>query len=535
MEEEIGNIISADSSNWGPSLRVFIEKASSKFKFPELIQGSKREDLWNALLQIVKTSQDSCIIRDCFITIRILSREKHNLVELVNDEWIELMKKHSIGNEDFEFNENTTPVCLEVLKSLSNLMYNCKPLAEKVVKVGIFKGLKKRMIDYKNEKYPEEIKFYDVKLTFLITAISPDIKKEFKDLPVLLMDMLQDVLKEAAKNQESILLTDTQIDLVSEILKLLFNLTVTSDDSDIEINYLTLVEILRSYMFVASSDTDRNWKLRNNVINLLTNIPPETYSALIIPIQTDRKVPNKYKFENDNMMAIFEMLVFLKIKFNESTSTSSQYEILSPLLTVLVKSATHHRSIRKYLRRHILPPLRDVHSRPEEGDTLRNHLCRLLTSSSSQLNELSSQLLFILCKNNVTRLVKYAGYGNAAGLLAQRGLLAGGRDIGEGNYSTDSENSETEEYADHKHGINPVSGCFEPPHESTMKNMSEEQKEYEAMKLVKLMDDLLKSGSIKPCRIGKDGKPEPIEHVLQLQEGLKSHQNYLNGANSDSD
>lgn len=45
----------------------------------------------------------------------------------------------------------------------------------------------------------------------------------------------------------------------------------------------------------------------------------------------------------------------------------------------------------------------------------------------------------------VARFVKYTGYGNAAGLLAQRGLMAGGQ--GQGEYSSESEDSETEEYA----------------------------------------------------------------------------------------
>lgn len=43
----------------------------------------------------------------------------------------------------------------------------------------------------------------------------------------------------------------------------------------------------------------------------------------------------------------------------------------------------------------------------------------------------------------VDNLLKYTGYGNAAGLLVARGLLAGGR--GETQYSED-EDSDTEEY-----------------------------------------------------------------------------------------
>lgn len=55
------------------------------------------------------------------------------------------------------------------------------------------------------------------------------------------------------------------------------------------------------------------------------------------------------------------------------------------------------------------------------------------------------------------------------------------------------------------------------------------------MKLVQLMDDMTRSGVVKPCRIGSDGRPEPIEHVLQLQQGLASQQIRRNGDDSDSD
>jgi hypothetical protein len=45
--------------------------------------------------------------------------------------------------------------------------------------------------------------------------------------------------------------------------------------------------------------------------------------------------------------------------------------------------------------------------------------------------------------------VKYTGYGNAAGLLAQRGLMCGGRGA---EYSSESEDSDTEEYLQLKEG-----------------------------------------------------------------------------------
>lgn len=52
------------------------------------------------------------------------------------------------------------------------------------------------------------------------------------------------------------------------------------------------------------------------------------------------------------------------------------------------------------------------------------------------------------------------------------------------------------------------------------------------MALVELMDSLTTWGAIQPCRVGPDGKPQPIRHVLQLQEGL-TNQQIANESDSD--
>ena len=48
--------------------------------------------------------------------------------------------------------------------------------------------------------------------------------------------------------------------------------------------------------------------------------------------------------------------------------------------------------------------------------------------------------------------------------------------------------------------VNPVTGCEEKPGPSPLEGMSEEQKEYEAMQLVNLMDKMTRTGMIQPCR-----------------------------------
>lgn len=54
------------------------------------------------------------------------------------------------------------------------------------------------------------------------------------------------------------------------------------------------------------------------------------------------------------------------------------------------------------------------------------------------------------------RLIKYTGYGNAAGLLAHRGLMMGHPVDHVSAYSSDSSDSETDEYKEAEHRFSVV-------------------------------------------------------------------------------
>lgn len=95
----------------------------------------------------------------------------------------------------------------------------------------------------------------------------------------------------------------------------------------------------------------------------------------------------------------------------------------------------------------------------------------------------------------VRRFVKYTGYGNAAGLLATRGLLGGSTSrssCGETPYSSDSD-SDTEEYRRVKDRVNPVTGRVEAELPDPMEGMTEEEKEEEAKRLIQIFNKLSRS------------------------------------------
>ncbi|XP_016334563.1 synembryn-A-like [Sinocyclocheilus anshuiensis] len=75
-------------------------------------------------------------------------------------------------------------------------------------------------------------------------------------------------------------------------------------------------------------------------------------------------------------------------------------ERLTPVLNLLTECSRGHRDTRHYLRQQILPPLRDVSTKPEEGNTMRNRLVRLMTHLETELKHCAADLLFVLCKEN---------------------------------------------------------------------------------------------------------------------------------------
>ncbi|TRY81905.1 hypothetical protein DNTS_016434 [Danionella cerebrum] len=122
----------------------------------------------------------------------------------------------------------------------------------------------------------------------------------------------------------------------------------------------------------------------------------------------------------------------------------------------------------------------------------------------------------------VRRFVKYTGYGNAAGLLATRGLLGGQRSSvwsSGTRYSSDSD-SDTEEYRQIKDKVNPVTGQVEEEQPHPTQGMTEEEKEEEAHRLISLFNKLSKDNVIQPMGLNREGQlvPLPELHDLSVEE-----------------
>jgi hypothetical protein len=89
-------------------------------------------------------------------------------------------------------------VMLEAMKCLCNIIFQSPRAQVLSCKNNSLEGVVMRLQTYKDPELPYEIKFFNMRILFLITALLKDITPQLKSkLPIYLTDTLDLILKEA--------------------------------------------------------------------------------------------------------------------------------------------------------------------------------------------------------------------------------------------------------------------------------------------------------------------------------------------------
>ncbi|NWT58071.1 RIC8A protein, partial [Erythrocercus mccallii] len=436
-------------------LQVYNQEKSQCFIFEDE-EREERKKMAQLLIKFLERElQPSCQVT-CLESIRILSRDKHCLDPFTTKEGLKTLSRHA-GIDYSEELIREVPdldVILESLKCLCNIVFSSAMAQELMAEGRLVVGLARRIKLYNERSLPHDIKFFDLRLLFLLTALRVDIRQqlaqELRGIS-LMTDTLELTLgvkwldPYEVATEEGLLppLPRQETERAMEILKVLFNITFDSSKREVDEEdaalYRHLGALLRHCLMISADGEDRTEEFHRNSLSCPGNAMWECRGLLAPEI-------------------LFHVLC-QAVPVVTSTSGHKLKESLTPVLNLLTESARVHRQTRKFLKARVLPPLRDVRNRPEVGNSLRNKLVRLMTHIDTDVKHCAAEFLFVLCKESVSRFVKYTGYGNAAGLLAARGLMAGGRE--EGEYSED-EDTDTEEYKEAK--PKGVLGHFHKPH-----------------------------------------------------------------------
>ncbi|CAJ1080974.1 synembryn-A isoform X1 [Xyrichtys novacula] len=444
-------------------------------------------------------------------------------------------RRESKGDEDEEEEEGSGEEMgrKEAMKVLCNVVYNSTWAQERFSALRLMCGLTERLSSSACFSSPSSVQFYELRLMFLMTALRPELRTQLQQAGgvSILTAALESSLEAQWKDQYECALGPAAVTPISleasqriiEILKILFNITYSThrqepSEKDAAL-YRHLVAILRLCLMRKCTLMDDTDELQGHTVNLLTALPLQCLDVLLVtPLQADSQ-----QSQGVNMDCVHILLLFMERRLESGDKVK---EKLTPVLNLLTESCRAHRETRHYVRKHILPPLRDLSHRPEEGSTVKSRLIRLMTHLDTDLKHCAADLIFVLCKENVRRFVKYTGYGNAAGLLATRGLLGGqmSRTLSsKTQYSSDSD-SDTEEYRQVKDRVNPVTGRVEAEQPDPMEGMTEEEKEEEAKRLIMLFDKLSRDKIIQPMGVNSEGKLVPMSGLREnsITEGRES-------------
>ncbi|KAM9391625.1 chaperone Ric-8A [Pholidichthys leucotaenia] len=428
-------------------------------------------------------------------------------------------KENHEGNSVEEEKEDDEEMCKkEAIKVMCNIIYNSSYAQERSSALRLLQGLWESLKQGLWCTTPPSDQFYKLRLLFLLTALRPELRLQLQQEHgvSVLTNALEQYLV-VRWHESYVVLTDiTALPIskektreVIEILKTLFNMSCTfhrqEPDEEEAALYRHLAAVLGHCLLMSCDEEDTLEELQGHTINVLSALPLTCLDVLL----SDYVDQASHKWEGVNMDCVQSLLQFMERRLNRGQKLK---EKLIPVLNLLTESSRAHRETRRYLRHKILPPLRDVAIRPEQDSALRGQLVRLMTHVDTDVKHCAAELLFVLCKESVSRFVKYTGYGNAAGLLAARGLLAGRRnsvDSHASQYSSDSD-SDTEEYKEAKAKINLVTGRVEAEQPDPMEDMTEEEKELEARRLISMINRLSEDRIIQPAGVTREGRLAPL-------------------------
>lgn len=160
-----------------------------------------------------------------------------------------------------------------------------------------------------------------MKLLFIITGLNPDVRPKVRDDfhgLTYLVETLDLIIRE---KKSQWYLTDKQIELLCEILKVLFNITYRNEtavatEEEEEIQFRRLAVVLHDLLLCKSYSKDKQNDLYSNTVNLLTNVPTACFSELVVPIHEGDDLTAISSFEGNDMSVIDILLKFLKSRLS---------------------------------------------------------------------------------------------------------------------------------------------------------------------------------------------------------------------------
>lgn len=414
---------------------------------------------------------------------RVLTRSKSIDTNILNDDCLKILVNYSRERH------------IEAQKCLSNLILNYAHLRENLIDPYIeclnnrLQKILAKQADQKcepisNDKQRDcEVLYYDLRIMFLLSALCSGSRAKIRNR---LLNPLLEVTSLEADN-----LCKQNYLLVIESLKSLFNLTMENHDGLEDAGKLIrkLIAMVGTRKLEECEEQDdlpaaQTDRLLVNLIHLLTNMPKEVYMEL-----SDEDVDKVLTYLDEQL---------------RSYSKESFRDTVLPVLNACANICRFKDDVRERWFQSIIASTKEFDKRPEEYDTLRGRLVKLMTSVDVHIKDIAAEFLYALCAGDTEKFITYTGFGNSAAYLSTRGLLTQSGSHGGTRFSGDIADA-NDEYKIVRSKLDPVTGMISKPNKDPMEGLTDEQKEWHAHELAQAIAKLSNLGVIRPMKLNADG------------------------------
>jgi len=431
---------------------------------------------------------------NAFQSLKILSRERTGIEEIQSKETIALCLKYGGCIKEGDSNNLKPVVQYEALKLLINAIHGTPGVQSILLDQN---GLTLILHKIQNSLNDDLILFLCLRIIFLMTVSNPAVSRTFwkdiKGLPIII-----EVGKKLAK---SVTEKDSQkATTLAEVYKTAFVFWKNEENNEQGLDLSPVAELYNS--------------LHSSAIHLIktkSEVQSPLYDAQIQAINLflmapDNSFPNLFASKDKGLVA--KLLLFLDTQISNANAEFMAEDVF-PLLGVLTKMASEEKWVRRYMKSKILPLPIDRFVRPEVGNSLKAKIIRIMTSPKTPLNVAAGNFLFTLCKRNGKKFTRHVGWGNGIGVLGQLNIFHQNSPI----VDTESEND-----VDGDDDFDPVTGARATDNAvSPISQMSEDEKEAEAERLVHLFDRLNRTGVIQVMAQDENGNQVPFNPLQDQQ------------------
>jgi len=204
----------------------------------------KRTEIWTGLASLL-TRDAASLQLVCLNCCRLLSRDKTGLDDAVSSHMVETLQR--LANIQ-PGSAAPAAIELESLKVLSNLLHQSGVVRASCANTGFLSHILSKVKNYSSASNPDS-QYFDLRLVFLFTYLCPEQKEIAKynlQAVEIFRTTLETTLQTKLAGQSA--LTAGECNVIGEVLKVLFNLTVdpkSEDGGELEQVAATLNRLLR--------------------------------------------------------------------------------------------------------------------------------------------------------------------------------------------------------------------------------------------------------------------------------------------------